>query len=48
MVGAVIELSTAALRVASLIPLQNKFLYDPHLRVVVTGLVVSVYEFKCL
>ena len=44
--GAVIDQSTAVLCVASLIPTRNKYLYDLH--VVVPGLAVCVYAFKCL
>ena len=46
MVGAVLARSTTALRVAGLIPTQNKYLYDLHL--VVPGLAIYVCELKCL
>ena len=42
---AVVERSTAALRVAGSIPARNQF-YGPHL--VVPGLAICVCEFKCL
>ena len=45
-VGALVECSTAALRVPGSVPSRNKHLYDLHL--VVPGLAVCVFEFKYL
>ena len=46
MVDAVVERSTAALFDAGSISAWNKYLYELHL--VVTGLALCVFKFKCL
>ena len=45
-VGALVERSSAALRVAGSIPTRNKYLYD--LQIVVPGLADCVCGFLCL
>ena len=46
MVGAVVECSTAALRVAGSIPARNKYLYDVHVVIPSLARYVSFF-FKC-
>ena len=44
--GAMVDCSTAAVRVADSIPVRDKYLHGLHL--VVPGLAVCVCEFKCV
>ena len=47
-VGVVAKRSTVALSIAGSIPARNKFSYLSELHLVVPGLAVREYEFKCL